>query len=129
MSSVAVWYGDAAPFTLALAGYAVVAPDYAGLGVSRTWDNSSSPIPHEYLASPAGGQDALYALRAAREAFEGKLSEDFVVMGHSQGGGVAVSGYSLSLPSPYTFLMLFAQLPGFWVGIPCLSYLLGPKCQ
>lgn len=91
MSYAIVWYGDEAPFTLALAGYAVVAPDYAGLGVWQTWGNSSKPIPHEYLASPAGGQDALYALRAARKAFEGKLSDDFVVVGHSQGGGVAVS--------------------------------------
>ncbi|KAI5925403.1 putative secretory lipase [Camillea tinctor] len=82
-----LWYGNAAPFTLALAGYAVVAPDYAGLGVRGSWDGSK--IPHQYLASPAGAHDALYALRAAWAAFPGRLSEEYVVMGHSQGGGVA----------------------------------------
>lgn len=83
----ALWYGDSAPFTLALAGYAVVAPDYAGLGISQSWDGSS--IPHQYLASPAGAHDALYALRAALSAFPDWLGPQFVAMGHSQGGGVA----------------------------------------
>ncbi|KAI1641175.1 Alpha/Beta hydrolase protein [Biscogniauxia mediterranea] len=83
----ALWYGDAAPFALALAGYAVVAPDYAGLGVRAGWDGRE--IPHQYLNSPAGAGDALYALRAAWAAFPGRLSDDYVVMGHSQGGGVA----------------------------------------
>ncbi|KAI1491978.1 Alpha/Beta hydrolase protein [Biscogniauxia mediterranea] len=83
----ALWYGDAAPFALALAGYAVVAPDYAGLGVRAGWDGRA--IPHQYLNSPAGARDALYALRAAWAAFPGRLSDDYVVMGHSQGGGVA----------------------------------------
>ncbi|KAK6822523.1 hypothetical protein PG987_014068 [Apiospora arundinis] len=61
----ALWYGDAAPFTLALAGYAV------------------------YLMSRVSARDGLYALRAARTAFADKLDDRFVVMGHSQGGGVA----------------------------------------
>ncbi|CAM1506331.1 Fc.00g059720.m01.CDS01 [Cosmosporella sp. VM-42] len=83
----ALWYGDAAPFALALDGYAVVAPDYAGLGISKSWDGSA--IPHEYLASPTSAHDALYAMRASLKAFPGLLSKEFVVMGHSQGGGVA----------------------------------------
>lgn len=83
----ALWYGHEAPFTLALDGYAVVAPDYAGLGISKSWDGSN--IPHQYLASPVSAKDALNAMRAARDAFPELLSEEYVVMGHSQGGGVA----------------------------------------
>ncbi|KAI2637637.1 putative secretory lipase [Hypomontagnella submonticulosa] len=82
----ALWYADAAPFTLALAGYAVVGPDYAGLGISKSWDGSD--IPHQYLLSSASARDALYAMQASLDAFE-VLDEHFVVMGHSQGGGVA----------------------------------------
>ncbi|KFH46560.1 hypothetical protein ACRE_025970 [Hapsidospora chrysogenum ATCC 11550] len=83
----ALWFGYAAPFALALDGYAVVAPDYAGLGISKSWDGSD--IPHEFLAGPAAANDALYALCAAWDAFPGMLSSDFVVVGHSQGGGAA----------------------------------------
>ncbi|KAL8768741.1 MAG: hypothetical protein Q9209_005159 [Squamulea sp. 1 TL-2023] len=75
-----------APFTLALQGYVVVAPDYAGLGVPRTADGR--PTIHQYLASQAAANDLLYAVEAAQSAFP-QLSEGFVVMGHSQGGGAA----------------------------------------
>ncbi|KAK7909050.1 secretory lipase [Apiospora marii] len=91
----ALWYGDAAPFALALAGFAVVAPDYAGLGISTTWcgsgegGDSGAKIPHQYLMSRVSARDGLYALRAAHAAFAEKLDERFVAMGHSQGGGVA----------------------------------------
>ncbi|POR38097.1 Secretory lipase [Tolypocladium paradoxum] len=67
-------YQFSAPYALALAGYAVVGTDFAGLG---------------YLASPAAGNDLLYAAQAAQAAFPDRLSRDFVVMGHSQGGGAA----------------------------------------
>ncbi|KAI1466590.1 putative secretory lipase [Daldinia caldariorum] len=83
----ALWYGHDGPFALALAGYAVVAPDYAGLGIHKSWDGSD--IPHQYLMSQTSGHDALYALQASLEAFPEVLDERFVVMGHSQGGGVA----------------------------------------
>ncbi|KAK3314487.1 Alpha/Beta hydrolase protein [Apodospora peruviana] len=82
-----LWYDHKAPFTLVLAGYAVFAPDYAGLGVSASWDGS--PIPHQYHASPATAHDALYGLRAALKAFPDTLGVDFIVMGHSQGGAAA----------------------------------------
>ncbi|KAI1407778.1 putative secretory lipase [Hypoxylon sp. FL1857] len=83
----ALWYGDAAPFTLALAGYAVVGPDYAGLGLSKSWDGSE--IPHQYLLSSASAHDALYAMQAALKVFGDYLDDRFVTMGHSQGGGAA----------------------------------------
>lgn len=81
-----LWYQFSAPFTLALQGYAVVAPDYAGLGVNQTAEGV--PIPHQYLAHPAAANDLFYAMQAARQAFP-ELSEQFVTMGHSQGGGAA----------------------------------------
>ncbi|KAL8940793.1 MAG: hypothetical protein Q9216_002619 [Gyalolechia sp. 2 TL-2023] len=79
-------YEFAAPFPLALNGYVVVAPDYAGLGVSET--ASGRRILHQYLASPATANDLFYAVEAAQTAFS-MLSKNFVVMGHSQGGGAA----------------------------------------
>lgn len=84
-----LWYGNAGPFTLAKSGYAVFAPDYAGLGITEAWDGSE--LVHQYSFSPASAHDALYGVRAALEAFPDFLEENFVVMGHSQGGGVAWS--------------------------------------
>ena len=82
-----LWYGDAALYPLVLEGYAIIAPDYAGLGIAKSWNGTD--IPHQYLSSTASAYDALYALRAAREVFDDRLTDDFVIMGHSQGGGVA----------------------------------------
>ncbi|KAL8897308.1 MAG: hypothetical protein Q9207_007273 [Kuettlingeria erythrocarpa] len=75
-----------APFPLALNGYVVVAPDYAGLGVSQ--HPSGEPIGHEYLASTSHANDLVYAVQAAQEHFK-ELSKSFVVIGHSQGGEAA----------------------------------------
>ena len=122
-----LWYAHNAPFALALAGYAVFAPDFAGLGVSESWDGSE--IPHEYNASPAQARDSLYGFRAAKKAFPDYLGGDFVVIGHSQGGGTAwgvaealaaeeetfadlQEGYKGSIPvSPTT--VLFESSPDF----------------
>ncbi|KAH7312455.1 Alpha/Beta hydrolase protein [Stachybotrys elegans] len=82
-----LWQQFAGPYSLALAGYAVVATDYAGLGVPVYPDGSE--IIHQYLASPASGNDMLYAAQAAQAAFPGELSPNFAVVGHSQGGGAA----------------------------------------
>lgn len=82
-----LFYGDIVPFALAHEGYAVVAPDYAGLGVETSWDESH--VPHQYFARHAGAMDGLNALRAARSAFAGQITDDYAVMGHSQGGAVA----------------------------------------
>lgn len=79
-------YQFAAPYILALAGYVVVGPDYAGLGVSK--DARGSPVNHEFLSNPSHANDLFYSVQAAQEAF-GQLSEQFVILGHSQGGGAA----------------------------------------
>lgn len=56
---------------------------------------------HEYLASPSQGNDIVHSVHAARVAFP-ELSKDFVVVGHSQGGGAAwaVAQRAASSPIP-----------------------------
>lgn len=78
----ALWDDFHEPFALALNGYAVVAPDYAGLGVS----NIKSP----YFVLPSQANDLIHAVQAAQKAYS-RLSREFVIMGQSQGGGVAWS--------------------------------------
>ena len=60
------------------AGYAVVAPDYEGLG-----DAAPEPLPYYNAASQA--RSLLAGLRAARRA-EPSLSSRFAAVGHSEGG-------------------------------------------
>ena len=81
-----LWQHFLVPYPLAYQGYVVVAPDYAGLGVEK--DERGNEIIHEYLASPSHANDLLYAVQAAHSAFR-ELSKQFVVIGHSQGGGAA----------------------------------------
>ncbi|SPJ90357.1 uncharacterized protein FTOL_13238 [Fusarium torulosum] len=66
---------------LVVAGYAVVATDYAGLGNNYT--------AHKYIASAANANDVYYSVRAAQTAFPGRLSRQWASIGHSQGGGAA----------------------------------------
>jgi len=82
----ALYYGHSSVFALAQAGYAVFAPDYAGLGIDS---NGTHFVPHQYFAAPAQAFDLLYGFRAALKAFPKHLDKRFVIMGHSQGGGVA----------------------------------------
>lgn len=70
---------------LLLAGYAVVATDYAGLGNNMTT--------HQYIASAANANDIYWSVVAAREAFPNDLTHEWVSIGHSQGGGAT---YKLS---------------------------------
>jgi len=79
------------PFPLALQGYAVVAPDYAGLGV-----NGVSP----YFILPAQANDLYHAIAAAQSAFPDALTKEFVVVGQSQGGGVAWAGAQRQVQRP-----------------------------
>jgi len=62
-------------------GWALVAPDYLGLGASP---------PHPYLVGVPEARSALDAVRAARQLNSVKLSNQTVVWGHSQGGGAAL---------------------------------------
>ncbi|KAM0424428.1 hypothetical protein ACHAPT_010349 [Fusarium lateritium] len=85
----ALQYHFQVPFALALQGIAVVAPDYAGLGISKLPNGDT--IPHPWVTAPAHANDLANAVTAARSAFSDLLDPkgSFVAMGHSQGGGAA----------------------------------------
>jgi len=73
-----LYYDYEGPYSMVLRGYAVLAPDYAGLG---------SDTPFHYLAGPSHASDIAYAVMAARQAFPtGILTNEWVVIGHSEGG-------------------------------------------
>lgn len=74
---------------LAQNGYAIVAPDYAGLG--------NNYIEHEYVSFPAHANDLYYGMLAARKVFPNTFTDDWASVGHSQGGG-AVWKLSESAP-------------------------------
>jgi pimeloyl-ACP methyl ester carboxylesterase len=124
-----LWQHFLGPYQLALQGYVLIAVDYAGLGVGK--DGSGKQIVHEYLASPSHANDVIYGVQAAQSAFP-ELSQKFVVVGHSQGGGAAwaaaqrqaldpVEGYlgavavapvTKVLAEPDPSLLVGAMLPG-----------------
>lgn len=80
-----LWQQEYAPYPLALAGYAVVATDFAGLGV-REYPNGTV-ITHPYLSNPSCAKDIVYSIQAAQQAWSGVLSQQYVTLGHSQGAG------------------------------------------
>jgi pimeloyl-ACP methyl ester carboxylesterase len=67
-------------------GYAVVAPDFEGLG---------TPDPHPYLNLGSGGRSMIYAINAAVTAYP-ELSNRYALLGHSQGGHAALGGGELA---------------------------------
>jgi alpha-beta hydrolase superfamily lysophospholipase len=73
------WQG---PYALAQAGYAVIAPDYAGQG-------SDIPQGFMYEAGFLHAADVAFGLIAARKVIGHLLSEEWVVVGHSEGGMTA----------------------------------------
>ncbi|RIX82845.1 lipase family protein [Acidovorax cavernicola] len=94
-------------------GYAVVQTDYEGLGTPGT---------HPYLVMDSEARGAVDMVRAARR-ISPALSRDWLVMGHSQGGGAAaytgymgpVYGQELNLKgavaiSPSSHMSLLVQL-------------------
>lgn len=77
-----LYYDWQGPYALALAGYAVIAPDYAGQG-------SDIPQGFMYEAGYLHAADVAYALMAARKRMGALLSEEYMVVGHSEGGMTA----------------------------------------
>ena len=75
-----LYHGDQMADFLAR-GYAVVAPDYAGLGTDGA---------HALGDKTAAAEDVVNALRAARASVSG-LSRSWVLWGHSQGGAAALA--------------------------------------
>ena len=130
-----LWYNFQGLYELAIHGYVVVATDYAGLGVSE--DALGNYIIHEYITGPAQANDLFYSTMAARQAFP-NLSEEFVAMGHSEGGGAAwafaeklvaepLPGYLGTVAlSPFT---RFLDLPPEEPIIPAILLFLVPNLQ
>lgn len=85
------------PYILALQGYVVVAADYLGLGVAK--DAAGKPTVHPWLAFPSHANDVFYSIQAAQSAFK-ELSKQFVIIGHSQGGGTAWAAAQRQALSP-----------------------------
>lgn len=81
-----LWHDFQVVYQLTLNGYVVVATDYAGLGVNQ--DALRNPIAHEYMTGPAQGNDVVFSIMAARAAFP-ELSEEFIIIGDSEGGQAA----------------------------------------
>ena len=100
-----LWQHFLAPFQLATQGYVVVGTDYAGLGVHK--HESGEPIIHQYMACPSHANDVVYAVQAARKTFP-ELSQDFVVVGHSQGGGATWATAQRQVDKP---------IPGYLGGV------------
>jgi len=76
-----VAYGDEGMMPMVADGFAVIAPDYAGLG---------TPGAHQYDNKIPQANDIVYAVPAAHAAVA-NLGQKWVAIGHSQ-GGVAVWG-------------------------------------
>ncbi|PNP73846.1 hypothetical protein FNYG_12805 [Fusarium nygamai] len=74
----ALLYGWSAPFALALAGYVVIAPDYAGQG--------SEAQGFMYMAGTLHAADNSLSVKAVRKAMGSKITKEWVVIGHSEGG-------------------------------------------
>ena len=68
------------------AGYAVVRTDYPGLG---------TPGPHPYLIGASEGRSVVEIMLAAHQLYP-KLSKDYLIGGHSQGGQASLFAASLA---------------------------------
>jgi pimeloyl-ACP methyl ester carboxylesterase len=100
-----LYYGWQGLLQWPMLGYAVVAPDYAGLGTD---------VPHQYLTAPAQANDVLNAVPAARKAVP-QLGARWVAVGHSQGATAVLFVAELQgqskVPDP-TYLGAVALSPG-----------------
>ncbi|GKU07196.1 unnamed protein product [Fusarium langsethiae] len=77
-----LYYEWQAPFTLVNQGYVVIAPDYAGQG-------SDIPQGFMYESGALHAADVSFGLQAARTALGNKITKEWVVVGHSEGGMTA----------------------------------------
>lgn len=73
---------DAALDTWLARGYAIVAPDYQGLG---------TPGGHPYMNATSQLHTVVDAVRALHVLMPGQINKQWLVMGHSQGGAAALA--------------------------------------
>ncbi|SPJ79464.1 uncharacterized protein FTOL_07855 [Fusarium torulosum] len=91
---------------LMLRGYAIVGTDYAGLG-----NNFTS---HKYCSYAAHANDVYYSVQAARKAFPGAFTKEWMSIGHSQGAGTVwkLSEHPLVQNASSGYLGTVAVSPG-----------------
>jgi pimeloyl-ACP methyl ester carboxylesterase len=75
----ALYYEWSGPFALVQQGYVVIAPDYAGQG-------SDIPQGFMYESGALHAGDVSFGLQAARKALGKRITKEWVVIGHSEGG-------------------------------------------
>ncbi|KAF4439624.1 secretory lipase [Fusarium acutatum] len=78
----ALYYEWTGPFALVQQGYVVIAPDYAGQG-------SDIPQGFMYESGALHAADVSFGLQAARKALGKRITKEWVVIGHSEGGMTA----------------------------------------
>ena len=97
-------FGNSAAINSLLdAGYAVLAPDYEGFG---------TPTIHPYYLRSSHANAVLSALPAAHELDNTKLSADWAVVGHSQGGHVALASARAEQNPEFPLRAVVALAPG-----------------
>ena len=77
-----LYYSWEGPFILVQQGYAVIAPDYAGQG-------SDIPQGFMYEAGAMHANDVTFLLKAAWAKLGDRITKEWVVVGHSEGGMTA----------------------------------------
>ncbi|GKU08723.1 unnamed protein product [Fusarium langsethiae] len=75
----ALYYEWEGPFALSQQGYVVIAPDYTGQG-------SDIPQGFMYEAGALHAADVSFGLKAARTVLGDRITQEWVVVGHSEGG-------------------------------------------
>ncbi len=110
--------GGALPIAQALVnrGYAVIAPDYEGLG--------SSGI-HPFLNSKSESESIISAVKAVKQQYSNQVSNDWAVVGHSQGGHAAMATAERADDAGLNFKGVVAYAPASNLG----TILLGGYAQ
>lgn len=110
--------GGALPIAQALVnrGYAVIAPDYEGLG--------SSGI-HPFLNSKSESESIISAVKAVKQQYRNQVSNDWAVVGHSQGGHAAMATAERADDAGLNFKGVVAYAPASNLG----TILLGGYAQ
>ncbi|PNP77459.1 hypothetical protein FNYG_09335 [Fusarium nygamai] len=77
-----LYYDWQAPYSFVQLGYAVIAPDYAGLG-------TSTPKGFQYVTGWTHAADVAFSVIAAKRRIGALLSNEWAVVGQSEGGMAA----------------------------------------
>ena len=84
-------------------GYAVLAPDYEGFG---------TPTIHPYYLRSSHADAVLASIPAAHQVNKTKLSNEWAVIGHSQGGHVALAAARAEHDPSFPLKAVIALAPG-----------------